>query len=240
MNIAIIPAGGQGRRMGEAAGGRAKQFLHIDNVPVIVHTLRQFQKAADIDAILVALPTAELASGIFTELIQEYQLTKVLPPVEGSTERQGSIFCALQSLAASPLHEQTELVAIHDAVRPFISTAMISASLNAAREYGAAICALAATDTIKEVIDNKIVNTIPRTRIYLAQTPQTFRYQLILDAHRRAFAEDFIGTDDAMLVERLGQSVVVVEGSADNIKITKPGDLALAELILARQQDIKR
>lgn len=239
MNIAVIPAGGQGRRMTSGENGaRAKQFLQLEGVPIIVHTLRQFIECPDIDAIQLAVPEGDLKSGTIEALIDEYQLTKMLPPVVGAAERQGSVFCGLQAIARSQYHESTRFVAIHDAVRPFITSAMISATINAAQQHEAALCALPATDTIKEVIDGKVMSTLPRVKIYHAQTPQTFRYELILDAHQRAYAEGFAATDDAMLIERLGQSVAVVEGSADNIKITKPTDLALAEMILARRREI--
>lgn len=216
---------------------RAKQFLPLDGLPLIIHTLRQFEDCADIDAVQPVLPAAEVASGEFVQLCRDYGLRKPLPPVPGGAERQSSVYCGLKALAASSeLHATTRLVAIHDGVRPFITPAIISATIRAAAEHGAALCAIPATDTIKEVVDGIIVRTLPRATTYQAQTPQTFRYELILDAHARAEREHFAATDDAMLVERLGQGVAVVAGSPDNIKITKPADLALAELILARQR----
>lgn len=234
MNIAIIPAGGQGRRMGNSsANSPIKQFLTLREIPIIVHTLRQFEACPDIDKIIVALPKEEVEKATLTELCQQYQLNKVLPAVIGSSERQLSIFEALKSIATSPLHEQTQIVAIHDAVRPFVSPELISKSIAVAREHKAALCAIPATDTIKEVTSGKVTKTIPRTSIYLAQTPQTFSYKLILEAHQKAVAENFFATDDAMLVEWLGESVTIVEGLAENIKITKPSDLALAEFLLS-------
>src|ERR1044071_5706255 len=115
MNIAIIPAGGQGRRMAsKAAGTPAKQFLLLGGVPLIIHTLRQFQACPDFDGVLPVLPAAEIAAGTFPRLSEQYQLTKMLPPVAGGAERQASIFAGLTALAASPLHDKTEIVAIHD------------------------------------------------------------------------------------------------------------------------------
>lgn len=234
MNIAIIPAGGQGRRMGNlSANSPSKQFLTLRGIPIIVHTLRQFDLCPDIDKVIVALPKEEVEKGTLSELCQEYQLKKVLPAVVGSSERQLSIFEALKSIANSPLHQKTEIVVIHDAVRPFISLQLISTSIKVAREHGAALCALPATDTIKEVAEGKVIRTLPRTTIYQAQTPQTFQYKLILQAHQKAVAENFFATDDAMLIEWLGKTVKIVEGLPENIKITKPSDLALAEFLLS-------
>jgi 2-C-methyl-D-erythritol 4-phosphate cytidylyltransferase len=234
MKIAIIPAGGQGRRM---AGSRPKQFLPLGGIPLIVHTLRRFEDCPDIDSVIVVLPQAEIEVGEFQNLVAKYGLHKVLPPVAGATERQGSVYCGLKAIASSlALHSLTDIVAIHDAVRPFVRPEMISATVRSALTHGGAICALSATDTIKEVEDGSIVRTLSRERIYLAQTPQTFKYSIILEAHRKAEKEGFIATDDAMLVENIGQKVVIVEGSPENIKITKPADLILAELILNKQK----
>jgi 2-C-methyl-D-erythritol 4-phosphate cytidylyltransferase len=237
MNIAVIPAGGQGRRMQSSNTSPSKQFLSLGGVPLIFHTLQQFEKCPDIDAILVALPAKAVDEGVLPKLCEEYRLKKVLPPVVGATERQLSIFAALDFIANSALHEKVEIVAIHDAVRPFVTAKLISKSIEVARETGAALCALAATDTIKEVANGKVLRTIPRVNIYQAQTPQTFRYSLILEAHRRAVAENFFATDDAMLMEWIGQTVTIVEGLAENIKITKPADLALAEFLLSQLKE---
>ncbi|MEW6734011.1 MAG: 2-C-methyl-D-erythritol 4-phosphate cytidylyltransferase [Acidobacteriota bacterium] len=237
MNIAIIPAGGQGRRMG-GVYPTTKQFLPLQGIPLIIHTLRQFENCPEIDAVIVVLPTAQIQEGDFLQLIHHYNLTKVLPPIAGAIERQGSVFAGLQAIEANAsLRDRVEIVAIHDAVRPFITPTQITATIVMARKTGAAICALPATDTIKEVLEEKIQRTLPRDHIYLAQTPQTFRYQLIFAAHSAAARENFLATDDAMLVERLGGSIAVVTGSPDNIKITNPSDLALAESILSRRQN---
>lgn len=235
MNIALIPAGGQGRRMGTSNSSPSKQFLSLGGIPLIVHTLRQFELCPDIDGILVALPKQEIESETLPKLCRDYNLKKVMPAVEGSSERQLSIFAGLKSLSESELHEKIETVAIHDAVRPFITSGKISATIEAAKSYGAALCALPATDTVKEVAENKVVRTLPRTQIYQAQTPQTFRYKLILEAHQRAVAENFFATDDAMLIEWLGKDVFIIEGLAENIKITKPLDLVMAEFLLSQQ-----
>jgi 2-C-methyl-D-erythritol 4-phosphate cytidylyltransferase len=234
MNIAIIPAGGQGRRM--QATGQIKQFLELAGAPIIIHTLTQFQQCPAIDAIQVVLPAAEIARGYFPDLAASYGITKALPPIIGGSERQASVYCGLAAIAQSALAPR--YVAIHDAVRPFITPAMIAETIAAAQQFDGALCALAAVDTVKQVAAGIIQQTFPRSEIYLAQTPQTFAFPVIWQAHQRAVAENFLATDDAMLVEHYGGRVAVVAGSPDNIKITRPEDLAWAEFLLhhRRQQ----
>jgi 2-C-methyl-D-erythritol 4-phosphate cytidylyltransferase / 2-C-methyl-D-erythritol 2,4-cyclodiphosphate synthase len=222
MNVAIIPAAGSGARFG---GERPKQFVEIGGVPIIIHTLRRFDACQDIDAIIVALQPAETAS--FNALLQSYVLHKPIRVVTGGAERSESI---LNALAAAG-EWQPELIAVHDAVRPFVTPAQISTVLARARETGAAILALPSTDTIKEVENGLIKRTIDRRRLYRAQTPQAFRYELLLRANEEARARGLLtamATDDSLLLEQLGLPVAVVEGSERNIKITTPDDLSQA------------
>lgn len=226
MNLAIIPAAGSGKRIG---GAVPKQFLAIAGAPIIIHTLRRFAECADVDAIAVALPADEVES--FSHKAQSFGLQKTLLCVSGGAERSDSILNALNAAA----HLHPEVVAVHDAVRPFVTPEQISAVIARARETGAAIMALAATDTIKEVEHGLIVRTLDRRRIYRAQTPQAFRYELLRaanEAARAAGLSSAMQTDDAMLVERLGHPVAVIAGSPHNIKITTPEDLLLAERFL--------
>jgi 2-C-methyl-D-erythritol 4-phosphate cytidylyltransferase / 2-C-methyl-D-erythritol 2,4-cyclodiphosphate synthase len=226
MNVAIIPAAGSGVRFG---GERPKQFLEIRGVPIIIHTLRCFDDCPDIDGIIVALQPAETDS--FQKLLKSYALRKPILVVSGGKERSDSIANAL----AAAGEWCPELVAVHDAVRPFVTAAQISAVLARARETGAAILALPSTDTIKEVENGLIQRTIDRRRIYRAQTPQAFRYELLLRANEEARAQGLrsaVATDDSLLIEQLGLPVAVVEGSPRNIKITTPDDLLQAEGIL--------
>lgn len=223
MNVAIIPAAGSGKRLG---GPIAKQFLNVAGVPILIHTLRRFDECTDIGGIVVALQESEIEG--FAAQLPAYQFTKPIRLVTGGAERSDSILNALEAARAW----QPELVAIHDAVRPFVTPAQISAVLDKAREVGAAILALPATDTIKEVENGLIVTTLDRRRIYRAQTPQAFRYELLAQANERARAEGLssaLATDDALLAERLGHPVAIVEGSPNNLKITTPEDLAVAE-----------
>ncbi|MGH9801365.1 MAG: 2-C-methyl-D-erythritol 4-phosphate cytidylyltransferase [Blastocatellia bacterium] len=223
MNVAIIPAAGSGSRLG---GQIPKQFLEIGGAPILAHTISRFVECDDIAAIAVALPADRL-----DEFRARNRGARVLKPiyyVNGGTERSDSILNALEAVAEL----KPEIVAVHDAVRPFVTPAQISAVIAKAKEIGAAILALPATDTIKEVENGLIERTIDRRRIWRAQTPQAFRYELLIEANRQtreAGLPSALTTDDSLLVERLGASVAVVEGSPNNIKITTPEDLILAE-----------
>jgi 2-C-methyl-D-erythritol 4-phosphate cytidylyltransferase/2-C-methyl-D-erythritol 2,4-cyclodiphosphate synthase len=223
MNIAIIPAAGSGSRLG---GPIAKQFLHIAGVPILVHTLRRFDACPAIGAVVVAI--SDDAPKDFRRALPTYGLKKPVRLVGGGAERSDSIRNALDAAREF----QPELVAVHDAVRPFVTPEQIAAVLVRAAAGGAAILALPATDTIKEVEDGLIQRTIDRRRVWRAQTPQAFRYELLLRANRAAREAGLpsaMTTDDSLLVERLGVPVAVVEGSPNNIKITTPEDLILAE-----------
>ncbi len=223
MNVVIIPAAGSGKRLG---GPIAKQFLAVAGAPILIHTMRRFDECADIGAIIVALQESEIEA--FAAQLPSYQFTKPIRLVAGGAERSDSILNALQ--AAREWHPS--LVAVHDAVRPFVTSAQISAVLIKAAEVGAAILALPSVDTIKEVENELIVTTLDRRRIYRAQTPQAFRFELLMQANERARAEGLssaLTTDDALLAEHFGHPVAIVEGSPNNIKITTPEDLALAE-----------
>jgi 2-C-methyl-D-erythritol 4-phosphate cytidylyltransferase len=224
MNTAIIPAAGRGRRMGAP---RAKQFLELGREPVIVHTLRRFDACPAVDAVVVALP-AEATSG-FLELAGRAGLRKVVRVVSGGNERRDSVSRALAAVRPDP----GAVVIVHDGVRPFVTPEQIAEVVARAHETGAAMLALSATDTDKEVERGRVVRTLDRSRIVLAQTPQAFRYPLLAEAYERARREAWDATDDASLVERLGHPVEVVEGSPFNIKITRPEDLPLARFILS-------
>ncbi len=226
MNIAIIPAAGSGARFG---GQIPKQFVEIAGAPIIVHTLRRFEECDEIDSIIVALRPEEIDR--FERSLSAHGIRKPVHLVNGGAERSDSIFNALE--AASEL--QPEIVAVHDAVRPFVSPKQISDVIARAREIGAAILALPTTDTLKEVENGMIQRTIDRRRIWRAQTPQAFRYELLLRANNEARAASLPSaatTDDSFLIERQGLPVAIVEGSPSNIKITTPEDLFLAEKLL--------
>jgi 2-C-methyl-D-erythritol 4-phosphate cytidylyltransferase len=227
MNIAIIPAAGSGIRFG---GQIPKQFIEIAGAPIIIHTLRRFDKCEEIGAIVVALRREEIES--FELALGAHEIRKPVRLVAGGAERSDSILNAL----GAAKEFQPEIVVVHDAVRPFVTPERISAVIARAIEIGAAILAQPATDTIKEVEDGLIRRTLDRRRIWRAQTPQAFRYELLIRANEDARAANLpavMATDDSFLVERLGAPVAIVEGLAKNIKITTPEDLALAEKLLS-------
>ena len=238
----IIPAAGLGTRMaalsarsGERPKKKApsKQFKEIDGVPILVHTLRKFAAVAAIYEIIVALRKDEIA-GFRTQIEKEYPevLSKRLQMVEGGEHRQDSVASALARTAADP----DDIVLVHDAVRPFVTGEIIGNVIEAAQKHGAAIVGWPAVDTVKQVertADGALIKaTIPRASIVLAQTPQGFRYSILKKAFDDAIADGFLGTDEASLIERAGLPVMVVMGSARNIKITTPSDMELAEFYL--------
>ena len=230
MNLAIIPAAGSGTRLG---GPIPKQFIEVAGAPILAHTIRRFDQCPEIGAIVVALPADRVAEYRAREA--QVRLMKPVIYVSGGAERSDSILNALDAIAEL----QPEIVAVHDAVRPFVTPAQISAVIGKAQEVGAAILALPATDTIKEVENGLIVGTLDRRRIWRAQTPQAFRYDLLRRANaeaRAAALPSAMLTDDSLLVERLGHPVAVVEGSAGNIKITTAEDLLLAAKLFEQMQ----
>jgi 2-C-methyl-D-erythritol 4-phosphate cytidylyltransferase len=236
--FAIIPAAGLGTRMGAVHAGqappRSKQFLELDGVPILIHTLRKFAAAPQVDSIWVAMRRAEIDS--FASTLDQAGLDKPVHLVEGGEHRQESVGNVLDALPA----ESRDLVLIHDAVRPFVSQETIAGVIEQTMRYGAAIAGVPAVDTIKRVerrAEGAVVEaTIPREQIVQAQTPQGFRYGLLSPIFNEARIEGFQGTDEASLLERAGQPVHVVMGSARNFKITTPADLELAEFFLAQER----
>ena len=223
--VALVPAAGRGLRMG---GSVPKQFLSLGGEPLIIQSLRILQAAPVIDRIILAVPSMEVEY-CEREIVSRHGFTKVTQVVVGGAERQDSVRCALAHVPSD-----SEIVLIHDAVRPFVTAQMVAEVVAAARKEGAAIIALPMRDTVKQVrTDGKIERTVDRSPLWLAQTPQAFRRDWIEAAHRKAHAEGVRATDDAFLVEWLGYSVAVVEGSGENIKVTRPEDLVIGEAILA-------
>jgi 2-C-methyl-D-erythritol 4-phosphate cytidylyltransferase len=225
--LAIIPAAGTSIRMG---GTTPKQFLSLEGVPIFVHTLRKFAASEAIDEIYVGLRQEEME-----RVFQEISLQNFATPVrliEGGASRQETVARCLEQ--ALP---ETEVVVVHDAVRPFVELAMIRQIVDAARQDGAVILGIPSVDTVKKVERQTIIGTIPRQRIVLAQTPQAFRYSILRRAFDRAIAEGYYGTDESSLVEHDGNEVKVLMGSDRNIKITKPSDLPLARLYIAQERE---
>jgi len=237
--VGIVPAAGLGVRMagGKSAQGAAppKQLLELDGVPILFLTLRRLAACARIGQLIVAVRPADRA-GIEARLKKE-PYGKRTAVVAGGDSRHDSVAAALH---AAP--SDAELILVHDAVRPFVELAQLDRVLDAAAETGAAILGLPATDTVKQVEPgtsthgSRIAATIPRERIVLAQTPQAFRADWLRQAFERAAADAFRGSDEAVLVERLGHPVTVVMGSWRNIKITQPADLDLARFLLSQEK----
>jgi 2-C-methyl-D-erythritol 4-phosphate cytidylyltransferase len=229
----ILPAAGLGTRMArpqpEKAGTSRKQFMLLDNLPILVHTVRKFVACPLITEIVIAIRPEDLAWA--TDLVHPEAQLKPIRVVEGGESRQQSVDNALATLAPD-----TDLVAVHDAVRPFIDLATIERVINEAATTGAAIVGIVPVDTVKLVHLNKVRQTLTRERLIQTQTPQVFRYGLIREAFDKAREDGFIGTDESSLVERLEQiEVSVVPGSERNIKITRPSDMDLARLFHSMQ-----
>jgi len=220
-----VPAAGRGLRMG---GSVPKQFLSLGGEPLIIQSLRTLQAAPLVDQIILAVPPEDVEY-CENKIVSRHRFAKVTKVVAGGAERQDSVRHAL-----AQVHSDTEIVLIHDAVRPFVTLRMIAEVVAAARKEGAAIIALPMRDTVKQVrTDGTIERTVDRTPLWLAQTPQAFRRDWIEAAHRKAHAEGVRATDDASLVEWMGYVVAVVEGSGENIKVTRPEDLVIGEAILS-------
>jgi 2-C-methyl-D-erythritol 4-phosphate cytidylyltransferase len=237
--VVIIPAAGLGTRMTRAASTKgkkpaaSKQFTELAGTPILIHTLRKFASSAEVAEICIALRANEI-EGFRARLHKEAidVLKKKVHLVEGGEHRQQSVAHAMASISAAA----DDIVLVHDAVRPFVTTEIIHDVIEAARKHGAAIAGVPAMDTIKEVqrmAEGAVITaTIPRERVVMAQTPQGFRYDVLKKAFDEAMADGFLGTDEASLVERSGHEVAVVMGSARNIKITTPADMELAEFYL--------
>ncbi len=233
--VVIIPAAGLGSRMAGPATGKApaKQFTELNGIPVLVHTLRKFANTPEVSEIVLALRKSEEDN--FAPRLAKEKLPKPVRIVEGGEHRQESVCNALKAISAAP----DDLVLVHDAVRPFVDREIIENVIEAASKHGAAIAAVPAVDTIKQVdrtSEGAVVNaTIPREHIVLVQTPQGFRFSVLKQAFEEATRDGFVGTDEASVVERMGHEVAVVMGSPRNIKITTPSDLELAEFYAGQE-----
>ncbi len=207
--------------------GPGKQFLLLDNLPVLVHTLRKFESAERIDHVLLVVPGADIE---FTRemIVSKYGLSKVKHILPGGRERQDSVKNGLDAVAAD-----VGFVAIHDGVRPFITGEIIDRVILKGLECNAVTLGVPVKETIKRVDkEGRVGKTLKREGLWIAQTPQVFKREIIVEAHRRACADGYYATDDASLVERMGMEVFVMPGSYENIKITTPDDLAYGEFIL--------
>lgn len=223
--VAVIPAAGAGVRMGT---GLAKQFLELEGRPLLAVTLENFEKCAAVDGIVLVVP-ADRVAHCEEQIVGPYGLSKVKAVVAGGKRRQDSVRRGLEATGG-----EFDLVLIHDGVRPFVHPEFIARIIHAAHQRRAVIPVLPLKETVKEIEEgDRVVRTLERKALRLVQTPQAFRYDDLVMAHRRAAGENWEEmTDDALLLERLGIPITVVEGSEENIKVTTPYDLELARFIL--------
>jgi len=224
--VAIIPAGGYGKRMGSDV---SKQYLLLHGIPVIVHTLRVFQELPLIDDIFLIVPADDIEL-VKRGVVEEYGLTRVSHVLAGGMERQDSVRNGIELVGT-----EYDIVVIHDGVRPFVTADLICAVVSEAAAESAATLGIPVKDTVK-VIDSQrwIKGTLDRDEVWLAQTPQAFRRDIIRTAYEVAYQDHYYGTDDASLVERIGIGVKMILGSHDNIKITTRDDIVLADALMKK------
>jgi len=224
--VAIIPAGGSGKRMQE---NQSKQYLLLDGVPVLVHTLRIFQGSPKIDEIFLIVPEDDIEFARKL-IVEKYGISKVSRILAGGRERQDSVRNGINALASDH-----DIVVIHDGVRPFISEELVNSAIVEASKEEAVTVGVPVKDTVKSVDDHAWVReTLNRSTLWLTQTPQAFKRDVIKKAYEVAYEDNYYGTDDTSLVERLGINVKMIRGSYDNIKITTKDDIVLAEGLIKR------
>ncbi|SFQ17462.1 2-C-methyl-D-erythritol 4-phosphate cytidylyltransferase [Salibacterium halotolerans] len=223
----VIPAAGQGKRM---KAGHNKQFLMLEDRPLIVHTVSVFEQDTWCERIIVVANEDE--TGPMNTLFEQWNFRKVDRIVTGGEERQDSVFEGLKK--ADGLDDA--IVLVHDGARPFVTEDHIHELVLKASEQGAAVIGLRMKDTVKKVADGVVTETIERSSVWSVQTPQAFRFSVVYDAYRKAEEDHFRGTDDTSLVERMNVSVHIVEGGYDNIKLTTPEDMVVAKAILKKRR----
>lgn len=223
--MAIVPAGGTGLRMGKST---PKQFLMLQNKPILIHTLQKLAACSLVDNIILGVPESYI--GETEKCLSDWPVQKVQRIVQGGRERQHTVYNALKVADAD-----ASILFTHDAVRPMVSVRKIEEVIKKARTEGAAILAVREKCTIKRVISGMVSETVDRSDLWEIQTPQAFRADWLREAYALAERENFAATDDAMLVERMDRPVFVVEGEDRNIKITTPEDLRIAEALFASE-----
>jgi 2-C-methyl-D-erythritol 4-phosphate cytidylyltransferase len=224
--VAIIVAGGRGKRMGHDL---PKQYLALFNVPILARTLMKFERTPAISGIILVVPKDDID---YTKhaVVDEYRISKTIDIRAGGAERQDSVRNGLEAV-----DDEYDIIVIHDGIRPFVSEELIDLSIRGAAELGAVAIGVPVNDTVKFVRNDKTVKETPdRNNIWFAQTPQAFKRECIRAAYESAYRDGFYGTDDASLVERMGVRVNMIPGAYDNIKITTPEDLVLGEFILKK------
>ena len=219
---AIIPAAGRGKRIGASV---PKQFLEIQGRPLLHHTLMVFASCKLIDYVVLVMPRADVDE-MGEDWLNKYEIVREV--VVGGEQRQDSVYNGFSSL-----EKGTDIVVVHDGVRPFTTPQMIIATVEAAQQHGAAITAIPVSDTVKQAADGFVKQTVSRDGLWRVQTPQAFHYRLLQQAFKKAKKDSYYGTDEGALVEYLGKPVRIVPGSELNIKITGREDIILGESLLS-------
>lgn len=220
---AIIAAAGWGKRF---SVGKRKQFQPLGGKPVIVYSIERFEESPSVGEIILVVSEDSIGH-CREEIVKKFQFKKIKEVIPGGEERQHSVKRGFSSIS-----NKTDIVIVHDGVRPFVTVDMIEESIKEALKSGGAIVATPVKDTVKESSEGYIQRTLPRESLWLAQTPQAFRYDVLKRAYKMSEEDEFLGTDESSLVERLGIRVKLIRGSQINIKITTEEDLLLAELAL--------
>nr|WP_216667828.1 2-C-methyl-D-erythritol 4-phosphate cytidylyltransferase [Sporosarcina jiandibaonis] len=220
----MMPAAGSGQRMG---AGYNKLFLQLDHKPIIIHTLLVFEGDPACKGIILAVKPDERQE--IQSMLDRFEISKIKVIVDGGTERQYSVAACIEA------HAENGIVLVHDAARPFLKRSVIADLVQKATEFGAAIAAVQPKDTMKTATDGVVEETVDREKLWIIQTPQAFKYEVLKAASELAARDGFLGTDESMLVERLGHPVQIVESTYENVKMTTQEDLAFGEIILKRQ-----
>ncbi len=226
-SVAVVTAGGTGSRLKSPV---PKQFIPILEIPLIVHTLRAFERSPIIDHVILVLPERDRSKLGQNELVH-FELRKVKTVVSGGPTRQASVANGLEAIQENPSY-----VAIHDAARCLVTPLLIQRAVEACKGWDGAIVGLPVRDTLKRVDQKAILKTEPREDLWAMQTPQVFRFPFIRDAYRKAMKDGFVATDDAQVAEYIGGRMCVVEGSTANVKVTFEEDLHLAKLLLSKER----
>lgn len=221
----VIPAAGQGKRMG---AGHNKQFLMLEDRPLIIHTVSVFEKDPNCINIIVVANPSEITD--MRVLFDKWNIKKVTNVLAGGKERQDSVYEGLKVL------KEEDIVLVHDGARPFIEASRLKDLVQKASETGAAVLGVRMKDTVKRAANGLVIETIDRSSLWAVQTPQAFRLPIVLEAYRRAEEQQIVGTDDTSLVEKMGHPVHIVEGGYDNIKLTTPEDMITAIGILQKRR----
>lgn len=220
---AIIAAAGMSNRMGSKIN---KQFIAIDNKPILVHTLEKFEECKYVDEIILVSKEEEV-DYCRKEIVRKFGFNKVAKIIRGGKERQDSVYNGLLAL-----NENTDIVLTHDGARPFVKVDHIIAGIKGVIDYGACVIGVPVKDTMKVINQENIVHHTPkRSLLWAAQTPQCFWAHLIKQGYEYAMNEGIIATDDSSLVEKMGYDIKMIMGSYDNIKITTPEDILIAETL---------